>query len=57
MGAGFILFPLALYLVLMGVFCALVGAKTTRRMGWAMSAGLVFLPLALLVGAVSPLGR
>ncbi|MFH8843094.1 hypothetical protein [Streptomyces sp. NPDC017868] len=52
MAAGYIVFPLALYVVLMGAFSALVGARTSRRMGWAMAAGLALPPVALFVAAV-----
>ncbi len=56
MGAGIIWAPVVLYVVLMGAFCALVGAKTSPRMGWTMAAGLVLLPSALLIGALLAAG-
>ncbi|WP_187284402.1 hypothetical protein [Streptomyces sp. uw30] len=54
-GAGFIVFAVFFfYLLLMGPFCVLIGSRTSSRMGWLMSAPLIFLPLALLVGFLIP---
>ncbi|MFE6755513.1 hypothetical protein ACFVDQ_18165 [Streptomyces sp. NPDC057684] len=48
-GAGIIVVPLFLYFLLVTPFCCLVGSKTSAKMGWLFSAGLVFMPLALLI--------
>ncbi|QEV71008.1 hypothetical protein CP983_33185 [Streptomyces chartreusis] len=56
MGAGIMLIWPAFffYVLLMGPFCALIGARTTTRMGWLMSVPLIFVPFALLVALVIP---
>ncbi|MFF3336797.1 hypothetical protein ACFYWX_46160 [Streptomyces sp. NPDC002888] len=54
-GAGIIVLAVFfLYLLLMAPFCILVGSRTSWRMGWVMSAPLIFLPLALLIGFLVP---
>ncbi|WP_234046918.1 hypothetical protein [Streptomyces adelaidensis] len=51
MGAGgIVLLVVFLYLPVVVPFCALVGRRTSHRMGWLMSVPLVLLPLALLIG-------
>ncbi|WP_327350925.1 hypothetical protein [Streptomyces sp. NBC_01304] len=52
MGAGILLlFPvLLLYCAVMAPFCGLVGARSTRRVGWLMAAGLMGLPLGVFGG-------
>ncbi|MGW6792466.1 hypothetical protein [Streptomyces chartreusis] len=56
MGAGIMLIWPAFffYVLLMGPFCALIGTRTTTRMGWLMSVPLIFVPFALLVALVIP---
>lgn len=52
MGAGAVMLiwpAFFFYVLLMGPFCILIGARTTRRMGWLMSVPLIFVPFALLV--------
>ncbi|MFF7452581.1 MULTISPECIES: hypothetical protein [unclassified Streptomyces] len=49
MGAGILLVPLAVYVPLMALFCVKVGDKTSWKVGWAMAAACIFLPLALVV--------
>ncbi|MDH6225583.1 MULTISPECIES: hypothetical protein [Streptomyces] len=54
-GAGVVVLAVFfLYVLLVVPFCALVGARTTRRTGWLMSIPMVFLPLALLIGLLTP---
>ncbi|BAU84071.1 ABC-2 type transporter [Streptomyces laurentii] len=50
MAIGFIVVPLFLYVIVMGGFSVLIGAKTTERMGCAMAAGLILPPVALYAG-------
>lgn len=53
-GAGVVVLAVFLfYALLMVPFCILVGARTSRRMGWLMSIPLVFLPLVLLIGLLA----
>ncbi|MEV7891333.1 hypothetical protein ACWD3I_34605 [Streptomyces sp. NPDC002817] len=49
MGAGILLVPMTVYVVLMALFCVKVGDKTSWKVGWAMAAACVFLPLALVI--------
>ncbi|WP_330278829.1 hypothetical protein OHB53_05575 [Streptomyces sp. NBC_00056] len=52
-GAGYVvLAAYMLHLPLMTPFCILIGVKVSARMGWLFSAGLIFLPLALLFSFV-----
>ncbi len=54
-GAGVVvLAAFFFYVPLVAPFCVLVGARTSRRMGWLMSIPMVFLPLALVVGFLVP---
>jgi ABC-type multidrug transport system permease subunit len=53
-GAGAIVLAAFFYALLAAPFCALVGARTSRRMGWLMAVPLVFLPLTLLAGSLVP---
>jgi hypothetical protein len=55
LGAGVVVLVVFwFYVPLMVPFCVLVGSRTSWRMGWLMSAPLIFLPLALLVGFLIP---
>lgn len=57
MGSGASTIVLALfffYALLVAPFCVLVGSRTSWRMGWLMSAPLIFLPLVLLIGFLIP---
>lgn len=53
-GAGAIVLVAFFHALLAAPFCALVGARTSRRMGWLMAVPLVFLPLTLLAGFLVP---
>ncbi|MFC8243028.1 hypothetical protein [Streptomyces chartreusis] len=56
MGAGIMLIwpAFGFYVLLMGPFCALIGARTTSRMGWLMSVPLIFVPFAMLLRLMIP---
>ncbi|MFD3940990.1 hypothetical protein ACFWSF_39975 [Streptomyces sp. NPDC058611] len=43
-----------LYALTMAGFCALVGSKTSWRMGTLMASGTIIPPLALCIAAVLP---
>ena len=54
MGAGILIVPLTVYLVLVTVLCVKVGDKSSWKVGWLMAAAVVFLPIAVVAAAVIP---
>ncbi|WP_405774922.1 hypothetical protein [Streptomyces sp. NBC_01538] len=54
MGAGILIVPLAVYVVLVTVLCVKVGAKTSWKVGWLMAAAAVFLPVGVVIAAIVP---
>ncbi|MFI6093205.1 hypothetical protein [Streptomyces sp. NPDC051218] len=55
MGAGLLILsiPLFFYVVLASLFCVMIASKTSPKMGWLVAAGLVGMPLALLLGWIT----
>ena len=51
-GAGFLIVPLWIHLMIAVPFCALVGSRSSSRAGWLMAVALVFLPLSLVIGLI-----
>ncbi|MFI8531131.1 hypothetical protein ACIGMX_12865 [Streptomyces aquilus] len=54
MGAGILLVPMTVYVVLMSLFCVKVGDSSSWRAGWLMAAATVILPLGLFVAFLIP---
>ncbi|MEU5891080.1 hypothetical protein ABZ835_30160 [Streptomyces sp. NPDC047461] len=52
MGAGFLIVPLWIYLMIAVPFCALVGSRSSSRAGRLMAVALVFVPLSLVIGLI-----
>ncbi|WP_158812214.1 hypothetical protein [Streptomyces fulvoviolaceus] len=54
MGAGILIVPLTVYLVLMALLCVKVGDRTSWKVGWLMAAAGVFLPIGVAIAAIVP---
>ncbi|MEV0635250.1 hypothetical protein AB0I77_09850 [Streptomyces sp. NPDC050619] len=54
MGAGILILPLTVYVVLVTILCVKVGDKTSWKVGWLMAAAVVFLPVGVVIAAAVP---
>ncbi|WP_329336539.1 hypothetical protein OG866_20010 [Streptomyces sp. NBC_00663] len=54
MGAGILLVPMTVYLILMSLFCVKVGDSSSWKVGWLMAAALVLAPLGVFVAFLIP---
>ena len=48
-GAGVIAYVFLIYTMLMAMFCVFVGSRTSWRMGWLISAPVIFAPWGLVL--------
>ena len=48
-GAEVIAYAFLIYTMLMALFCVFVGSRTSRRMGWLISAPVIFAPWGLVL--------